>query len=58
MEGNALIRKKLAKVLTDSKESWWMPELFEAAILEKLPSTIEVVALPPREEKNYNWSVL
>jgi hypothetical protein len=50
------------KILTEIIEkeggiNWWKPELFNKNILPLLPKELEIVALPPEEEANYNCFV-
>lgn len=49
------IRKLLDEIIhTDGGDNWWKPELFNEKTLAKLSKELEILAIPPSSEENYN----
>lgn len=50
-----LNRKELDNIIESNKEeNWWKPDLFKNKVLNLLPKELEIIELPPEEDKNYN----
>lgn len=49
------LRKQLDEIIkTDGGNNWWYTKLFQEKILPILPKELELLELPPSEDKNYN----
>lgn len=52
------IRIKLGKIVSsENEDNWWRRDLFKQNTAKKIPKEIEILELPPEEEKNYNCFV-
>lgn len=52
---NNLLREKLNKIVSaKNAKNWYIPELFEKNTLPNLPKELDLIEMPPKEEKNYN----